>query len=63
MGVYCDGCYVLCGNINGEHFLKPYDRYDLCPDCYMKAADATLKTLTKIKKGNIIRGKRDEFDS
>jgi len=63
MGVFCDGCYILCGSINGEHCLKPYDRYDLCPDCYKKAQDVTLNGLTKIKKGNIIRGRRDKFDS
>jgi len=62
MGVFCDGCHILCGSINGEHFLKPYDRFDLCPDCTMKVVKTTLTTLTKIPKGNIIRGKRTEFD-
>jgi len=63
MGVYCDGCYVLCGNINGSHCLKSYDRYDLCPNCMKIVQDKTLIALTKINKGNIIRGRRDKFDS
>ena len=62
MGVYCDGCYILCGSINSEHFLKPYDRFDLCPDCMKKVQDKTLIALTKIPKGNIIRGRRGQFD-